>query len=325
MIPADLRLLRSFVMLARRLSFTRAAVELNMSQPTLTLQIRKLESLLGFELFARSTRNISITPRGAELLPWAEQMIEGGEMLERKIRLIRERDKRRITLGTPMYMMDIPIRNLLIERFAAQYPRVEIKIHNDWQPNLLRALETGSIDAALTSGRPVSRERFEALTSRGRRYEGIYPEDLNSVILCRARVGLLIPREMERTNVDEIDPSALSGLSIVALPNSCPPIFDPLYALLSDRGANLLRAPEQDAICIQRYARRRRLPTISMTWFDEVSGSDDIMVRKLIAGFDLEVVLALVSQPGIQAAEVKLLAQVAAGLREPLAPALEAR
>jgi hypothetical protein len=62
-----------------------------------------------------------------------------------------------------------------------------------------------------------------------------------------------------------------------------------------------------------------------MTWFDEVSGSDDIMVRKMIAGFDLEVVLALVSRPGVQAAEVKLLAQLAAGLRESFAPAREAR
>ena len=91
MTSVDLRLLRSFVVLAQQLSFTRAAVELNMSQPTLTQQIRKLEAELGFALFTRSTRQIFLTAQGCELLPRAERLVADGESIGRMVRELRKR------------------------------------------------------------------------------------------------------------------------------------------------------------------------------------------------------------------------------------------
>jgi DNA-binding transcriptional LysR family regulator len=65
----DLRQMRAFDKVAETGSFTRAARALNLSQPALTVQIRKLEEALGLRLFDRNTRSVSATRAGRELAP----------------------------------------------------------------------------------------------------------------------------------------------------------------------------------------------------------------------------------------------------------------
>jgi hypothetical protein len=61
----DLRHIRAFLTLARAGSFTRAAAELNMAQPTLTVQIQHLETALGVKLFDRTKRHVASRPPAA--------------------------------------------------------------------------------------------------------------------------------------------------------------------------------------------------------------------------------------------------------------------
>ncbi|MFP3245977.1 MAG: LysR family transcriptional regulator, partial [Paraburkholderia sp.] len=65
----NLREIRAFIAVAEAGSFTRAAVRLHLSQPALTVQIRRLEETLGARLFDRNSRNVALTPVGRELLP----------------------------------------------------------------------------------------------------------------------------------------------------------------------------------------------------------------------------------------------------------------
>ncbi|TQM79691.1 DNA-binding transcriptional LysR family regulator [Saccharothrix saharensis] len=73
----DTRVLRYFVAVADRLSFTAAARALYLSQPALSRQVRQLEADLGVELFVRTGREIRLTAAGAELLPLARRAVDG--------------------------------------------------------------------------------------------------------------------------------------------------------------------------------------------------------------------------------------------------------
>jgi DNA-binding transcriptional LysR family regulator len=71
----NLRQIRSFVVVAQAGSFTRAAELLHLAQPTLTVQIRRLEETLEVKLFDRNTRSVELTRVGRELLPVFQRMI----------------------------------------------------------------------------------------------------------------------------------------------------------------------------------------------------------------------------------------------------------
>jgi DNA-binding transcriptional LysR family regulator len=71
----NLRQIRSFVVVAQAGSFTRAAELLHLAQPTLTVQIRRLEETLEVRLFDRNTRSVELTRVGRELLPVFQRMI----------------------------------------------------------------------------------------------------------------------------------------------------------------------------------------------------------------------------------------------------------
>ncbi|MDX3455657.1 LysR family transcriptional regulator [Streptomyces sp. ME02-8801-2C] len=73
----ELQRLRAFREVARELSFTRAARNLNYSQPSITAQIKGLEESVGMPLFVRrGNRSIELTPAGARLRPYADRILD---------------------------------------------------------------------------------------------------------------------------------------------------------------------------------------------------------------------------------------------------------
>lgn len=71
----DPRLLRAFVTVAEELHFTRAAARLYVAQQALSRDVRRLERELGAELFVRTTRQVTLTPDGERLLPYARSVL----------------------------------------------------------------------------------------------------------------------------------------------------------------------------------------------------------------------------------------------------------
>lgn len=69
-----LHALRYFCTLAEELHFGKAAAALNISAPSLSQQISKLEATVGMKLFERSSRKVELTPKGGELLPLARRV-----------------------------------------------------------------------------------------------------------------------------------------------------------------------------------------------------------------------------------------------------------
>ncbi|HEX7907451.1 MAG TPA: LysR family transcriptional regulator [Paraburkholderia sp.] len=75
----NLRDIRAFIAVAQTGSFTRAATQLHLSQPALTVQIRRLEETVGMRLFDRNSRHVALTPTGRELLPLLQKSLHDME------------------------------------------------------------------------------------------------------------------------------------------------------------------------------------------------------------------------------------------------------
>ncbi len=77
--------LRYFLAVAHELSFTRAAETLHISQPALSKQIRALERQLRVSLFDRGAGSVRLTRAGAELVPYADEMVASWERAKRSL------------------------------------------------------------------------------------------------------------------------------------------------------------------------------------------------------------------------------------------------
>src|SRR5919201_3351084 len=96
--PLDLRRLRYFVAVAEELHFGRAAERLYLAQPVLSRHVRKLETELGVELFARTSRHVELTPAGERLLEEARQLLAAADAASRRMRGVAAAPAR-LTIG----------------------------------------------------------------------------------------------------------------------------------------------------------------------------------------------------------------------------------
>ena len=88
MIPLDSDLMRAFLAVADTGSVTAAADRVGRTQSAVSMQIRKLEESLGQPLFNRLPRGVVLTPRGAQLLPYARRVTS---LLEEAATALREK------------------------------------------------------------------------------------------------------------------------------------------------------------------------------------------------------------------------------------------
>ena len=73
---ATLRQLKVFEVVARQLSFSRAAEELHLTQPAVSTQVRQLEGHVGLPLFEQLGKKIYLTPAGVEMLHYSRAIIQ---------------------------------------------------------------------------------------------------------------------------------------------------------------------------------------------------------------------------------------------------------
>src|SRR6266550_1719188 len=95
----DLRHIRAFLVLARARSFTRAAAELHMSQPTLTVQIQQLEAAVGVKLFDRNKRHVGLTQAGRDLMVPLERILIDVEAIATSTEELREHRRGLVTVA----------------------------------------------------------------------------------------------------------------------------------------------------------------------------------------------------------------------------------
>ena len=151
---ATLKQLQIFVIAAESQSFGHAARLLHLSQPAVSMQIRKLSELSGMALFEKTGRNLKLTTTGETLLPYARKVIQVLREASDNIDAIKGIQDRHVNIAmvtTARYFMP-----KLIAQFQQAYPDITIHVSIANREKVLEALEKNTVDLAIM-GRPSSR------------------------------------------------------------------------------------------------------------------------------------------------------------------------
>lgn len=142
-----LRNLLTFVKVARLQSFHAAARQLHASQPAISARINALEDELGVQLFVRDTSGTRLTPRGVQLLPYAEKLVAISQ--EMKMQLQEDTPVQgSLRIGVVDTVAHLWLTTLL-QHWREQFPLMEFEIAVDVSSVLWRQLQDHQLDLAL--------------------------------------------------------------------------------------------------------------------------------------------------------------------------------
>jgi DNA-binding transcriptional LysR family regulator len=126
-------------------SFTAAAAECFVTQPTLSNGIAQLESELGERLFVRTTRKVALTPFGVHLLPCIADVLTAQATLVFQARAFLKPEQRLIRIGTSP-LINAHLLGLMIEPFKRQNNDVDIVLREMNMADLYRKLDDRQLD-----------------------------------------------------------------------------------------------------------------------------------------------------------------------------------
>lgn len=144
----DVTTLRSFVAVADSGGVTRAAGFLHLTQSAVSMQLKRLEEMLGLDLLDRSGRGIALTASGEQLLTYARRMVALND--EVITRLTDQAFEGEITLGVPHDIV-YPFIPRVLQQFNTAFPRVKVQLIASHTKSLKEQYEKGEADLILTT------------------------------------------------------------------------------------------------------------------------------------------------------------------------------
>jgi DNA-binding transcriptional LysR family regulator len=147
----SLRQLQLFACAARHLSFARAAEEMHVTPPAISMQIKDLEQEVGLPLFNRSHRQLSLTVAGEYLLVHAQKIfatLKDARDVMAKLKGVAIGELAIGMVNTAVYFVPG-----LLSRFSNEHPGVKMVLHTGNREDLGRMLRDGELDLAIM-GRP---------------------------------------------------------------------------------------------------------------------------------------------------------------------------
>jgi DNA-binding transcriptional LysR family regulator len=144
----DITTLRSFIAVADAGGVTRAAGFLHLTQSAVSMQLKRLEEMLGLELLDRTGRTIALTASGEQLLAYARRMIAlNDEVIGR---LTHQAFEGEIKLGVPHDVV-YPAIPQVLKQFHAAFPRVKVQLESSHTTVLKDKFAKGACDVIVTT------------------------------------------------------------------------------------------------------------------------------------------------------------------------------
>jgi LysR family nitrogen assimilation transcriptional regulator len=146
----DLKQLNYFLCLAREGNMTRAARQLNIVQPALSMQIAKLEKTFGKQLFDRAAHGVSLTPAGETLVLLAATITKEVDRAKEEMARLDGKISGRVSIG----MITSAAQSTLAAssaKIAAKYPEIRLSICEGYTDTLIDWVVAGELDVAIVN------------------------------------------------------------------------------------------------------------------------------------------------------------------------------
>lgn len=173
----ELRVLRYFLEVAKAQSFTNAAKQLHITQPTLSRQLALLEEELGTTLFNRNGHGVTLTEDGLLLKRRALEMIDLEDKLKDDFKSDSEIVEGSVTIGCGEFSA-VEILAKVCESYKEKYPKVQIILHTATADKVHEMMEKGLVDIGLFL-EPTDTEGLDYLRLKDTDYwvVGMRPDD----------------------------------------------------------------------------------------------------------------------------------------------------
>ncbi|MFD3448742.1 LysR family transcriptional regulator [Microbacteriaceae bacterium 4G12] len=123
----DLKWLETFISAAQNENFRKTSHELYISQPTVTVHIKSLETYLGFPLFERTGRKVKLTEEGKRFLPHAQNVLRTHEEGIQDLQRFRQGYTKQLSLAVSPLIASSTMP-FLLSKYVAQFPEVEVEV-----------------------------------------------------------------------------------------------------------------------------------------------------------------------------------------------------
>ncbi|MEO5336122.1 MAG: LysR substrate-binding domain-containing protein [Magnetospirillum sp. WYHS-4] len=151
-----LRQLRAFAAVARHKSFTRAAEELHLTQPAISMQVKQLEAQLGLPLFEQAGRALRLNEAGEEVYRQARALTQQLDELEEVLDRLKGLERGRLTISaisTATYFVP-----RLLGTFSRRYPGITVSLDVTNREEALAHLRDNEVDMAIMGQPPAGLE-----------------------------------------------------------------------------------------------------------------------------------------------------------------------
>ena len=148
--------LKVFDTVARRLNFTKAANELNITQPAVTKHVKEIENYLNTKLFDRNGTKIKLTKAGEILLQYTDQLFNVYRDMEFEIAQLKEHQKGNLRLGASTTIAQYVLPAILAE-FHQRYPAIKVSLVIQNSEAIEDLLSQNKIDLGLIEGQIKNR------------------------------------------------------------------------------------------------------------------------------------------------------------------------
>ena len=271
----ELRHLRHFIVLARLKSFSKAAEELHLAQPSLSRSIQKMEERLGASLIAREEKHFALTEYGRLVLVQGESIISQMEYLESEIKAKQGIENAKLVIGAS----PIPSNSIigpLLGRFIRDNPALSLELKVDSWKRLYQQLLKGHLDLFIAETNATLLDQHHNLATQS------LPQS-QAIFCCRPNHPLTLLKRIYLPSLRDYP---------LGMPSALPQI-------LRQRFEDLFDEERHDFVGLVKYAQFQAIKS-AIKECDMVVFTPDISVREELLSGEL-IALDVVGIPSINA------------------------